>query len=75
MKTTILILGFLFGALAVWALIETLMTDKKSAPKPKSRATPAAGADPQALIATDPYGAAMMRRGVRDTAPEGQRFR
>jgi hypothetical protein len=72
MKATILILGFLFGALAIWALIETFRSHKKSAPKSKSRLTPRANANPQALIATDPYGAGEMRRGVRDTLPPGQ---
>ncbi len=75
MKTTILILGFLFGALAIWALIETFRSHRKSAPKRQSRVTPPASANPQALVATDPYGAGNMRRGVRDTLPPGPRFR
>jgi hypothetical protein len=75
MKITILILGLLFGALAVWALIETFRSHRKSAPQPRSRVTLPASANPQALVATDPYGAGKMRRGVRETLPPGQRFR
>ena len=74
MKTTILILGFLFGVLAVWALIETLRSRRKSARQPEPRVTPPVNKDPQALIATDPYGAGKMRRGERDTPPPGQLF-
>lgn len=75
MKTAIFVLGLLFGVLAIWALIETFGFFKKSPPAPRPRGSPPAAANPHALAATDPYGAANMRHGERDTLPPGRRPR
>lgn len=72
MKIVLLILGFLFGALAVWALLETFRSRRDFAAKKAPRDDPPAHADPQALIATDPYVAGNLRSGMRDTLPPGQ---
>ena len=78
MKTMILILGVLFGVLAIWALFETFRAQKKSVTKhhvtPRVSPKPSTKTDPQSLIPTDPYGAGKMRRGMRDTMPPGQRL-
>ena len=80
MKTTIVILGLLFGVLAVWALVETFRAPRKSAPKSRLRVARPTIVDPDATVppahaATDPYGIGKLRRGERDTLPPGRKLR
>ena len=75
MKITILMLGFLFGGLAIWALIELVMSRQKSAPKPQPRVAPLPPANLQSLVATDPFSVENTRRGVRGSLPPGQHLR
>jgi hypothetical protein len=55
----IVILGLLFGVIAIWASVKLARDNKKPAPRPRPR-TPA-----RIPAATDPFSVQRLRRGQR----------
>jgi hypothetical protein len=71
MKTTIVMLGLVFGAVAIWAVLELFKTRTKAEPeaKPRSRAVKN---DTPKKASHDPWAVSNLRPGLRETLPPGK---
>jgi hypothetical protein len=71
MKEMIMVLGLLFGAVAIWAVIEMFRSRTKAEPeaKPRSRAVKD---DAPKKASNDPWAVSNLRPGLRETLPPGK---
>ena len=70
MKEMIMVIGLLFGAVAVWAIIEAFKSRGKPEPKPQARPQAKAGEPKKA--SNDPWEVSNLRPGLRETLPPGK---
>lgn len=71
MKEMIVILGLLFGGVAVWAIISAFKSRQKPEPKPLARPQAVPDGSPK-KASTDPWAVSNLRPGQRETLPPGK---
>jgi hypothetical protein len=74
MKEIIMVMGLLFGAVAVWAIIEAFKSRGKPEPKSQTRSQvrPEAKAGEPKKASNDPWAVSNLRPGLRETLPPGK---